>query len=337
MRFVLIFLFIISLAPLSVVAQDTVPPAEVRLQGLSMLWQQYNRCSATALYMQLSYWGYQGSATDIVRWLNPYAEDMSVRLEEMIAFAETQGLRGIERTGGTHDLLRALVAAGFPVLVENAYWHRNDDNDWMSHNRVLMGYDGGSFYFYDPLLGPGGDQQGYGIRYDEFDARWQNFNRNYMVLYAPQDEERLQAVLGEHWDITRNAELTLAQAEADYAAQQDAFSAYNKGSALLRLGRYAEAAAAFDTARAIGLPWRMHWYRFEAFEAYLAVGRWEDVKTLTYQVIENSTQIQEVYYYIAQAYHGEGNSERARLNYLAALDRNANYPAAQAALDALGG
>lgn len=332
---ILIILAALLLPMMPVHAQSTELPAEHRLTGLSMLWQQYNRCSATALYIQLSYFDYTGTATDIVRWLNPYAEDMSVRLVELIRFAETHGLKGIERTGGTRELMQAILAAGFPILVENAYWHRNDNNDWMSHNRIMMGYDGGSFYFYDPLLGPGDDQTGYAIRYEEFDDRWQDFNRNYMILYRPEDEAKLMEVLGEHWLEDFNALATLEQAQADYERDGGAFAAYNIASALLRLDRAEEAAQWIDTARAIGLPWRMHWYRFEALEAYLAVGRWDDVLTIVYEVLPNSTAIQEVYFFAAQAYLGKGDVERARANFYAALDRNANYPEAQAALDAL--
>ncbi|NJL95556.1 MAG: hypothetical protein HC915_18430, partial [Anaerolineae bacterium] len=291
-------------------------PPERRLTGLSMMWQQYNRCSPTALFMQLSYWDYPGSATDIIRFLNPYSEDKSVRLEELIAFVETQGLRGIARTGGTRELMQQLVQAGFPVLVENAYWHRNTNTDWMSHNRILMGYDGGSFFFYDPLLGPGPDHLGYGIRYEEFDSRWRDFSRIYLVIYPPAEEARLAAVLGEHWDPLRNAELSYAQAEAEYAQRQDGFSLYNMGEAQVVLGNYAEAAALFDQARAVGLPWRFHWYRFGAFEAYLQVGRYNDVFTLVYEVLANETEIQEVYYYAGRAAEGLGQPDRARNNYL---------------------
>ena len=310
-------------------------PAEVRLEGLQVRWQQYNRCASAALYMQMSYFGYSGGATDIVTWLNPYKEDKSVRLEEMIAFAGEHDLLGIERTGGTRELMQRLVAGGFPVLVENAYYHRGGPNDWLSHNRVLMGYDTYRFYFFDPLLGPGDDNRGYGIRYDEFDTIWRDFNRVYMVLYRPDDQERLAAILGDQWDVNYNAQWTLDQAQVDYQKNSDAMSLYNVGSARLALGDQDGALQAFDGTRKGGLPWRLHWYRFEALEAYLQAGRYEDLMALIYKVIADTDAIQEVYYYAGLAYEAQGNTERARANYYAALDRNANYPAAQAALDRL--
>ena len=41
-----------------------------------------------------------------------------------------------------------------------------------------------------------------------------------------------------------------------------------------------EAAAAFDQARQIGLPWRMLWYQFGPFEAYYETGRYDEVIAL---------------------------------------------------------
>jgi hypothetical protein len=86
---------------------SSIPPA-TRLEGLSPVYQQFNRCSAAALTIQLSY-------DTTIRALNPHSEDVAVRLDEMAAFARLQGLGAIDRIGGTPELMKALVAAGFPV------------------------------------------------------------------------------------------------------------------------------------------------------------------------------------------------------------------------------
>jgi hypothetical protein len=50
-----ILIIVLMLVPVGVHAQNPAGlPAEYRLQGLDMLWQQYNRCSATALYRSLA-------------------------------------------------------------------------------------------------------------------------------------------------------------------------------------------------------------------------------------------------------------------------------------------
>jgi tetratricopeptide (TPR) repeat protein len=151
----------------------------------------------------------------------------------------------------------------------------------------------------------------------------------------------VQAILGEQWDEDSNAQWTLelAQSEID-AGGADSFSYFNRGWAQLQLGMYEESAASFDTALEMGMPMRMLWYEFGPFEAYLAVGRYEDVNTLVAQqlaVAGDNISVEEWYYYAARAYEELGNLERAVLNYQVAIARNRNFTAAAERLQALQG
>ena len=251
----------------------------------------------------------------------------------MIAYSETFGLKGIERTGGTLELLKLLVANNYPVLIENVYYDSSDVmRDWMSHNRVIIGYDDalGIFYSLDPLRGDGEDGRGIQLEYAFLDDRWRPLLRNYMIIYEPEEEAHLQAVLGDQWDVEYNAEWTLEQVQTDLERPNtDSFDYFNLGSALVAVERYEEAAEAFDQARAIGLPWRMLWYQFGPFEAYLQTDRLQDVYELTRTTIADAPGVEEMYYYIARAYLADGNTERAIANLEAALWRNANYQDAQ--------
>jgi tetratricopeptide (TPR) repeat protein len=311
-------------------------PASTRLAGLRPVYQQFNRCSAAALTIQLSYFGWEGTYDDAIRGVNPHAEDVAVRLDEMIAFAELQGLRGIERFGGTIDMLKALVAGGFPVLVENIYYDGADAyRDWMAHNRVIMGYDDALqvLYSFDSLLGNGEDNQGRPIPYADVDERWKPFNRDYLVLYRPEEEDRLREIMGDHWDATYNLEWSLAQSQAEIGTENaDSFTLFNIGTSLAGLGRYEEAADYFDQARGLGLPWRMFWYQYGALESYYQVGRYDDVLQIARDVIAATPGVEEVYYYAGLAYEAQGDALRAEANYEVALLRNTNYTAA---LDAL--
>ena len=316
----------------------SLPPV-VQLEGLDMVWQSVNRCSAGALTILLSYYDWEGDYSTTIRGLNPSLDDVSVRLEEMVTFVNGYGFQAIERTGGTIDLLKLLTANGFPVLVENSYYDGGDiDRDWMSHNRVITGYDAakGVLYSFDSLLGAGPDGKGREVTYADFDERWRPFNRDYLILYQRGDEPLLQALLAESWDETANAEWTLAQAEAELnGATPDSYAAFNVGSALVQLGRYEEAAAAYDRARGAGLPWRMMWYQFGPFEAYLRTGRYQDVVDMARAVITAHAGIEETYYYIALAYAAQGDIPRAQSNLEVALQRNGNLQAARTALEAI--
>lgn len=324
-----------------VVTPEEIPtdlPASAYINGLDMIWQDVNRCSAAALTIQLSYFDeFTDDYNTIMRRLNPNAEDVSVRIEEMITVAAEYGLKGIVRRGGTIIMLKKLVVAGFPVLIENSYYDgAGGYNDWMSHNRVLVGYDDATqeFLFLDSLLGNGEDEKGKRLNYGDVDERWRAFNRDYLVLYRPEQETALQAVLGPQWDDTYNVMWTLQQNESELNTERaDSFTLFNKAWALLQLGRYDEAAATYDAARNLGLPWRMFWYEFGALEAYLAVGRYDDVITIVRNTLQNAPGVEELYYYIALAYYGQGNTERAVANLEAALFRNRFFTEAQVKLN----
>src|SRR5450432_3446833 len=65
-------------------------PSSARLTGFTPVYQLFNRCAAGALTMQLSYFGWKGTYYDTIHALNPNADDVAVRMDEMAAFAEKQ-------------------------------------------------------------------------------------------------------------------------------------------------------------------------------------------------------------------------------------------------------
>lgn len=311
-------------------------PSAARLAGLTPVYQQVNRCSAAALTIQLSYFQWGGTYDEVIRALNPHSEDMAVRLDEMVAFAEAHELRAVERTGGTVGLLKALVAGGFPVLVENSYFDGPGGfNDWMGHNRIIMGYNDTDqvLLSFDSLLGNGENNQGRPIPYGDMDSRWRVFNRDYLVLYRPEEEARLEEILGNQWDVTANAEFTVAmsQSEIDLGVD-DGFTWFNLGSSLVTLGRFEEAAAAYDLAFQHDLPWRMLWYQYGPFEAYFHTGRYDDVIRLANETLATTRGVEEMYYYLGLVYEQLGDMQRAEGNMEAAIWRNAHFTAA---IDAL--
>ncbi|MFN8528696.1 MAG: hypothetical protein U0670_08810 [Anaerolineae bacterium] len=313
-------------------------PSSIKLTGLREVYQQLNRCSTAALTIYLGYYGFTGSYDSVISAVNPNIEDVATRIEELLAFAETQGLRGVIRYGGDVDMLRRLVANGFPVLVENVYYDGVTGTafgDFLSHNRVIIGYDDalGVLYSFDSLLGNGEDHTGRPIPYQDYDPRWQPFNRDYMVLYRPEQEALVQAVMGDQWDLQTNLEHTLALNQAELEGPNaNSYSLFNSAETLTLMGRYAEAADMYDQARGLGLPWRMFWYQYGAFEAYLQVGRYDDVLTLARSVLDTTPGVEEVYYYAGRAYEAQGDTQRAIANYQVALFRNQYFHEAAAAL-----
>jgi tetratricopeptide (TPR) repeat protein len=168
------------------------------------------------------------------------------------------------------------------------------------------------------------------------------------VVYRPEQEGQLQEVLGPTmldplamW--TRTAEQAQQAIEVN---GQNAFTWFNRGTALTHLGRltgdtsyYEQAAAAFDQARLIGLPPRMLWYQFQPYEAYLAVGRIEDVLILAEATLvsQGGRNVEETYFYQGRALLAQGDTAGATAAFRRAASLNPNYTAAQEALAAVGG
>ncbi len=339
----LLSLAVLSAAP---VRAQEVLPSSVRLEGLAMVWQDVNRCSAAAFTIQLSYWIEEPvNYREVIGRMNPNPRDLSVRVEEMVEIAqERYGLMGVVRRGGTLELMKALVAAGFPVLVENSYYEGgNAARDWMSHNRVLMGYDDalGEFYVFDSLLGNGPDRRGRAFAYDDFDRRWLAFNRDYLVLFPPERAATVQLILGEMWDEEANARFVIEQAQADLetvtSRMERAFALLNLAYGYFHTGQLAAAVAAVDEALGMNaLPWRYFWYEFTALEVYVAAGRYDDVQRIVSTTLAGLPGIvEELYYYAGVAAEAQGDTRRALNNYRAAVQGNLYYIAASDALRAL--
>ena len=108
-------------------------------------------------------------------------------------------------------------------------------------------------------------------------------------------------------------ESALARAqEYAQAHPDDVYAWFNVGSNLTQLGRYAEAVEAYRQAESIGWPRRMLWYQVGPMEAYYHVGDYEKVIALTDQVMAQTNQVEEVWYWRGMALKGKGQVDAAR-------------------------
>jgi len=263
-------------------------------------------------------------------------DDKNVSPIEMVNYVRTQtGLQALTRFGGDLDTLKRLIAAGFPVIIEESfhfeepYWP-NDDL-WAAHYNLLTGYDdaAGTFTGQDSFYGA--DQV---FEYEALDEAWQIFNRVYIVIYRPDQEETLKAILGEDWDVDANREkaleLSLAEAEAN---PDNAFAWFSAGTNLVYFERYAEATQAYDRARELGLPQRMLRYQFGPFFAYFHTGRIDDLMTLTEYALQRTPNAEEALLWRGWGLYRQGKTAEAIASFRRALEENPNYLDAQYALD----
>ncbi len=313
-------------------------PGSARLFGFTHIKQGWNECGPANITMALSFYGWRDPITSAQAFLKPNDEDKNVNPGEMVAFVnERTQVRAITRIGGDINLLKDFLAAELPVIIETGYMF--EGYDWLGHYQTVVGYDdlGRVFYLYDSYLGPGDNGEGIAESYETLDEQWKHFNRTFIVIYPPEREAEVARILGVRADLVGAAEhaLEVAQAEAR-ANPQDPFAWFNIGTALTRLERYDEAAAAYDRSRQVGtIPWRITWYQHGPFEAYFGAGRYGDVLALVQANLNNTPYVEETYYWQGKTLAAQGDRSGAASAYNRALALNPRYTAAQQALDQL--
>ena len=304
----------------------TLIPDQTLLTGILHEYQQMNNCGPATLSMALSFWGWQGDQRDTRAFLRPSfqeIDDKNVNPYEMVDYVETQtGLKALARVGGDVDLLKRLVAAGFPVIIEKGF--QPSQESWMGHYVLASGYDDGRgrFITQDAYI-----MADFPVPYEDISERWwRDFNYAYVVAYPPEREAEVLSILGPHADPADNF-----QAAADKAVQEIAnlsgrdlfFAWYNLGSSRVGLQDYAGAAQAYDQAFAIypsiqesDRPWRMLWYQVGPYEAYFHTGRFQDVINLANTTFSafgasDTPGLEETYYWRGLAREALGNLEGA--------------------------
>lgn len=317
-----------SPTPLPTIDLTPTLPATV-LTGLTHQWQTWNNCGPATITMNLSYFGRTETQVEAAQFLKPNRDDKNVSPYELAAYARSLGMEAMVRQGGSLEQLKTFLSNGLPVLAETWLVH---DGDGLGHYRLVTGFDEASrsLTTFDSLNGPG-----YPVSYEQFDADWRVFNRLYVIAYPPEKEDLVAAILGPQIDDATMYEGLVAQAQTELALDPvDAIAHFNLGEALTGLDRYEEATTAFDRARQLGLHWRRLWYQFAPFEAYYAVGRYQDVLDLAQATLSSTGGLEEVYLYQGLALQASGQNGAADA-FEAALAYNPNFAPAREALEQL--
>ena len=145
--------------------------------------------------------------------------------------------------------------------------------------------------------------------YVEFDKYWRQFNRTYLVIYPDDKAEQVHvACWAINWTMRRCGPAhSPRRSKKPPPIPNDPFAWFNLGTNYVALNDWPNAATAYDRARQIGLPWRMTWYQFGWFDAYLRTGRYDDVLALADATIKVTPNIEEMYYYKGLALKAQGN------------------------------
>jgi hypothetical protein len=325
----------------------TSMPGEMVLRGIVHEYQQFNNCGPANLAMALSFWGWQGDQRDTRSFLRPNlkVDDKNVMPDEMVAYVEGfTGLKAVTRVGGDLDLLRSLVAAGYPVLIEAG--HHPPDDWWMGHYLVVSGYNDERqrFIVQDSLTEPD-----LPMTYDDLASHWwRDFDYVYVVIFPAEKQNEVADVLGPRWDINFSYQLAAQKAidEIPNLQGRDQFFAwFNLGTSLVGLKDYGGAATAYDKAFEIYgtlteemRPYRLMWYQDGPYKAYYHTGRYEDVVNLANTTFSWVGQgvLEESYYWRGMAYLALGRQNNASSDFQKAAQLNPNYTPPRQELESLG-
>jgi tetratricopeptide (TPR) repeat protein len=315
----------------------TALPESVSLPSPTWVRQDWNNCGPAALTMYLRFYGWGGDQFQISDLLKPARNDRNVNIEELDYYVRNYAgwLNTLYRVGGDIGMLKQFVAEGIPVMVETSFYfdapYWPNDDLWAAHYLLVTGYDEASqtFTVQDTFHGP--DEI---LSYETLDEYWQPFNRLYMLIYTPDQEETVQAILGDQWDEDYNRQHALKVAEAETEIDsEDNYAWFNLGTNLLYFEQYQDAALAYDQARNIGWPQRMLRYQFGPFFAYFHAGRNEDLLTLTEYALQRTPNSEEAHLWRGWGRYRSGDVNGAVADFRAALEVNPNNWDAQYAID----
>lgn len=267
----------------AVVAEPALPAAT--LGPMKHVWQSLNNCGPAAVVMALSTLGIDESqevarlalrGTDVRRGMGPQGVGPWVD--------QRFGLRSMWRMSGTNDEIKQLVTNGFAPMVTQ--WMEDPTISRISHWRTVRGYDDakGVFYVNDPMRG-----DNFPLSYSWFARNWQPFSYRYMVIYEPEDEPLLQAIIGERWDdyVMRERHYERMKAEALAEGTSAAWIGY--GEAAYQFGLFEEAVVAIEKGLDLGSGTGIFMLRTSLPNALRALGRFEEAAAAQRQLANITT------------------------------------------------
>jgi tetratricopeptide (TPR) repeat protein len=321
-----------------------------------------NYCGPSNLTMALNFWGWKGDRDDVAKVVKPGTgnpresfidqgkPDKNVMPYERVDFVnQNTEYRALMRYGGDQNLLKRLIAAGFPVIVEKGeYAFDGQTISWMGHYLFTTGYDDsrGGFIVQDALVGK--DQfSDYAAHLDG----WREFNYLFIVTYPVDRENEVMALLGSWVDEKWASQHALELAQKDIQTLNGDnlyFAWFSKGTSHVALQQYVDAANAYDKAFSIyanwngkkeDRPYRMLWYQTGPYFAYYYSARYQDVISLADTTLNDTIAkptLEESLLWRGRAYYMSGDTQSAVDDYRAALKVHVNWLPALQALQDLG-
>lgn len=328
-------------------------PASVRLAGVKYEDQhnRYNYCGPANLSMALTYWGWTGNRDTVGDYVKTNKDDKNVMPYELQNFVQDDtDYYALIRYGGDIELLKRLVAGGFPVVTEKGYYTYDMTGryGWLGHYQFVTGYDDARqvLVVQDTYIDKGENHE---FTYDDFIKGWRSFDYLFMLAYPIERQPELFAILGNYadtdWSSRRALEIAASEVTTLSGIDQY-FAAFNVGTSHVNLKEYVDAAYAYDYAFQLyaGLPkddlrpFRMLWYQTGPYFAYFYSGRYQDTIDLanaTFDTIGDDV-LEETWYWRGMAKLALGDTQGAIDDMREAARLHPNFDPAVYQLSLLG-
>lgn len=330
-------------------------PGLVILDGVKYEDQhnRWNYCGPANLSMALTFWGWEGDRDVVGRYVKPMDKDKNVMPYEMQDFVQSQaeGYGAVVRQGGDLDLVKRLVANGFPVVAEKGYYEYDFTGKlgWLGHYQFVTGYDDGQgvLIVQDTYVKDGQDHR---IRYETFIEGWRSFNYVFLAVYPREREAEVFELLGPwanaEWANQRAVEVASVESKTLDGIDQF-FASFNVGTSHVALQQYWDAAIAYDHAFSLYAnlpdevmrPYRMMWYQTGPYWAYYYTGRYQDTivlaNTTLFETISEPV-LEESFYWRGMAKKALGDVTGAIEDFRTSVELNPAFSAGRFQLEQLG-
>jgi hypothetical protein len=346
---------------------STALPSVVNLPGVKYVDQfdRWNYCAPANLTMALNFWGWKGTRDDVAKVVKPGENDPSknfidrgktdknVMPYELVDFVNNNTeYKALYRYGGDVPLFKTMLANGFPVIAEKGIYENDTTSrtSWMGHYQFVTGYDDTSktFLVQDTYLkGPN-----YHVPYRDFEEGWRAFDRVFLVVYPADRENDVMGLLGPYSDPQWAAQHALDITNQEISGLSGAqlfFAWFAKGTSMVALQQYVDAANAYDQAFSIYAtldpnystrPWRMMWYQTGPYWAYYYSGRYQDVIRLANTTLDPSllgvNTLEESLYWRGLAEYALGDTAHGLGDVQRSVYYNKNFQAGLAKLQEWG-
>ena len=310
--------------------QTAALPAFHIIDGVGWSAQTWNNCGPANLAIVMNFWGSDTDQAAIKAVIRPHDKDPHAAVSDLIAFARESGLNAAVYWNSTLEDLKAQVAANRPVMAPA--WHIDSDGQEMGHYRTVYGYDDERriVFIRDTLDGPN-----YALTYSDFDFLWGVYNRPLMLITAQAtpgagppapassavpSAAAPAAALEATLETTLEATSKITPEQLNISpSRAEALTLFAEGMALSDKNQHIEAAAVFDRADAMGLPWRIWWYFPRGLASYAEAGMNERLLAVVRAALTPYPYSEELHYWAARAQDMAGDIEGAAASLAVSL------------------